>query len=608
MKLRVLLLLSLWLVPLANAQNAKHEFRGAWVASVANLDWPSCNGCSSSVQQTQLVQIMDGLKEAGVNAVVFQVRTESDALYDSPYEPWSYWLTGEQGTAPDPFFDPLELAVDLAHERGMELHAWINPYRADRGSSYPKADNHVTNTHPEWILSYPSGIKILDPGIPDVRDHVTGVIGDILRRYDVDGIHYDDYFYPYEGSTNEDDATFATYNRGFTNRGDWRRDNINLLIEQVQDTVQTVRPEAAHGVSPFGIWKNGIPSGTSGLDAYNVIYADAVAWLQAQDIDYLAPQLYWSSQRSFDADGDGDLDFNRQRFTTLAPWWASVRNGRHIYPGVAAYRAGQPGFEPEEIPTQLRYVREHADLDGTIVFRARSGILFGGYGLADSLESDLYRHPALTPTMEWKNMDAPGAPGTLSETWNGDDLTLTWSAPTDGDAEARRYAVYRIPSPSAPTFPDALENPEHLIAVTGETQIVDRPYMASSPWTYVVTAVSANSIESPVSNTVVVNGRAVSAEERPSGVLALMPPRPNPTTGQSEIEFTLTAPLAVSVRVYDVLGREVATLLDGEAAPAGTQTLVWDGHTASGPAPTGTYLVVLEADGERRMERVTILR
>ncbi|HIL56901.1 MAG TPA: glycoside hydrolase family 10 protein, partial [Rhodothermales bacterium] len=229
MKSRLLFLLSLWLVPLANAQNAKHEFRGAWVASVANLDWPSCNGCSSSVQQTQLVQIMDGLKEAGVNAVVFQVRTESDALYDSPYEPWSYWLTGEQGTAPDPFFDPLELAVELAHERGMELHAWINPYRADRGSSYPKADNHVTNTHPEWILSYPSGIKILDPGIPDVRDHVTGVIGDILRRYDVDGIHYDDYFYPYEGTSDEDDATFATYNRGFTNRGDWRRDNINLL-------------------------------------------------------------------------------------------------------------------------------------------------------------------------------------------------------------------------------------------------------------------------------------------------------------------------------------------------------------------------------------------
>lgn len=608
MKSRLLFLLSLWLVPLANAQNAKHEFRGAWVASVANLDWPSCNGCASSVQQTQLVQIMDGLKEAGVNAVVFQVRTESDALYDSPYEPWSYWLTGEQGTAPDPFFDPLELAVELAHERGMELHAWINPYRADRGSNYPKADNHVTNTHPEWILSYPSGIKILDPGIPDVRDHVTGVIGDILRRYDVDGIHYDDYFYPYEGTSDEDDATFATYNRGFTNRGDWRRDNINLLIAQVQDTVQTVRPEAAHGVSPFGIWKNGIPSGTSGLDAYNVIYADAVAWLEAQDIDYLAPQLYWSSQRSFDADGDGDLDFNRQRFTTLAPWWASVRNERHIYPGVAAYRAGQPGFEPEEIPTQLRYVRQHADLDGTIIFRARSGILLGGYGLADSLESDLYRNPALTPTMEWKNMDAPGAPGTLSETWNGDDLTLTWSAPTDGDAEARRYAVYRIPSPTAPTFPDALENPEHLIAVTGETQIVDRPYAASSPWTYVVTAVSANSIESPVSNAVVVNGRAVSAEERPSGVLALMPPRPNPTTGLSEIEFTLAAPLAVTVRVYDVLGREVATLLDGEATPAGVQTLVWDGHTASGPAPTGTYLVVLEADGERRMERVTILR
>ncbi|HMB92728.1 MAG TPA: family 10 glycosylhydrolase, partial [Rhodothermales bacterium] len=277
--------------PSASAQPeplAKYEFRGAWIATVINLDWPNSPTSSTQAQQAQLITMLDELKESGINAVLFQVRSEADAMYASEIEPWSYWLTGEQGVAPDPFYDPLAFAIEEAHKRGMELHAWFNPYRAVRGSGYPNAPSHVSVEHPEWILTL-GGLQVLDPGLPDVRDHNARVIADVARRYDIDGVHFDDYFYPYPPNqiTNEDDATFAAHNRGFTNRGAWRRDNVNLFVAQVYDSLQVIRPSASFGISPFGIWKNGVPSGITGLDAYNVIYGDAVAWLDAQIIDYV---------------------------------------------------------------------------------------------------------------------------------------------------------------------------------------------------------------------------------------------------------------------------------------------------------------------------------
>ncbi len=612
MFLRVLLLATILGLGAASAQAPKHEFRGVWIASVANLDWPSSPGLSTDTQKASLLSILDGLQSVGVNAVVFQVRAESDALYDSPFEPWSYWLTGEQGTPPSPYYDPLAFAVEAAHARGMELHVWINPYRADRGSNYPKAASHVTNTHPEWLLSFSqTGIKILDPGLPEVRDHVASVVADIVRRYDVDGVHYDDYFYPYpdgdrgfDGITNEDDATFATHARGFTDRGDWRRDNVNLLVGQIQDSIQAVRPEVVHGVSPFGLWKSGTPATTFGLDAYEVIYADAVAWLNAQDIDYLTPQLYWSSLRSFDSDGDGDLDFNNQRFTTLAAWWASVRNERHVYPGVAAYRSGQPGFEANEIPNQIRYVRRRGDLEGTVMFRAKSGVLFSAYGLADSLRTDLYRTPALPPVMPWKSMDAPGSPTALTAVQRDGStmIDVSWTAPASGDADARFYAVYRIPEAEAGDLASAMGDSKNLAAVTGETSVTDVP-MAGGAYTYVVTGVSANSIESVPSNAAVVQS-SVATEVSPNAVLALDVPRPNPVHGQSTLRFALRQPARVTLRIVDVLGREVARLLDRTPLAADAHEVVW---TPTGLV-SGTYVVVLEAGGARVSHPVVVLR
>ncbi|MDE3058211.1 MAG: family 10 glycosylhydrolase, partial [Bacteroidota bacterium] len=283
----------LWCLPFivsslyAEGSPPKREFRGVWIATVANIDWPLHKGEPPAVQQRELISILDNLKSSGINAVIFQVRPECDALYRSSIEPWSYWLTGEQGKPPEPVWDPLHFAIEQAHKRGMELHAWFNPYRAVRlasgKGSYPLAPNHVAVRHPDWILTF-GALKLLNPGLPAVRTYVTNVILDVVRRYDVDGIHFDDYFYPYSPITNEDSLTFLRYSRGFTNLADWRRDNVNLLIKMIHDSISVIKPWVKFGISPFGIWRNKIAdggAGTNGFEAYDKLYCDALEWLRA---------------------------------------------------------------------------------------------------------------------------------------------------------------------------------------------------------------------------------------------------------------------------------------------------------------------------------------
>jgi uncharacterized lipoprotein YddW (UPF0748 family) len=308
----------------------KREARGAWIATVTNIDWPSSNTSSVATQQQQLISILDQLSAAGINIAIFQVRSECDAMYQSPYEPWSYWLTGTQGLAPNPLWDPLAFAVTEAHKRGMELHVWFNPYRAVRAvagsGNYSAATTHITKTHPEWILQV-GDIKFLDPGLQAVRDYVTKIFSDVVRRYDIDAVHIDDYFYV-QGITTQDSATFTKYSRGFTvsSIGDWRRDNVNLLIKQIHDSIQAIKPWIKWGVAPAGIWKNGVPSGITGNDNYSVLYCDAVAWMAGKYIDYLAPELYWKIG-------------GPQDFTKLLPWWQNdtISHGIQIFPGLAAY-------------------------------------------------------------------------------------------------------------------------------------------------------------------------------------------------------------------------------------------------------------------------------
>ncbi len=475
----------------------KREFRAAWIASVASLDWPTDPNAAPDVQQAQLLRILDTLKAAGINAVMFQIRPECDALYQSSYEPWSYWLTGSQGSPPFPFYDPLEFAVEQAHARGMELHAWFNPYRAERVIGlYSLASSHVVVQHPDWILNFPAiNQRLLDPGLPQVRDYITAVIMDVVRRYDIDGVHFDDYFYPYPGTgfsgiTNEDDATFASYNRGFINRGDWRRDNVNLQMREIKDSIDMVKPYIKFGISPFGIWKNGVPSGIIGLDAYSTLYADPIAWIREGSIDYLTPQLYWKI--------GGNQDYSK-----LMPWWSdsTAFYGRHHYPG---HIFGS--YTTSELPNQVRLNRANAKVGGSVFFRA-SFFLDHSLGFADTLEHDLYRSISILPIMAWKDTVQPYMPrGIRYDLLQPDGVAaLQWDLPNpapDGDS-ASRYVVYRFDhSPQA----SETDDPAAIVSVEGgRHSFLPTPPTTGSPYYYVATALDRNYNESLTSSIVSVS-------------------------------------------------------------------------------------------------------
>ncbi|MBX2819949.1 MAG: family 10 glycosylhydrolase [Rhodothermaceae bacterium] len=589
-------------MPLRAQENPlpKYEFRGAWMASVLNLDWPDQNASAAS-QEATLTEMLDALQDAGINALIFQVRAESDALYLPGLEPWSFWLTGEQGAAPDPFIDPLDLIIEEAHRRGMELHAWFNPYRAIRGSGYTNSPDHITQTQPDWTLAF-GNLVLLDPGLQEVRDHVTKVIMDVARRYDIDGVHFDDFFYPYPPNTItiEDINTFNAFNRGFTNMGDWRRDNVNLLIEQVSDSLQAIKPYLKFGISPFGIWRNGVPSGIVGLDAANVIYGDALAWLDAQTIDYIAPQLYWAF--------GGAQDYGK-----LAPWWASQTNGRHLYTGHGLYRSDPNTFastlySESEVPNQVRFNRRHEAIQGSVFFRSKNITDFLSKGFADSLETDLFRFPALTPPMDWKDMQAPDPPVNLQFAWTAtDEITLNWESTED--LNQSKYAVYRVLTEDFGDPSDFMNDPQHMLAVTGDTFYVDKPGIAQAPYYYFVTSVSRNSIESSPSNIIDVQGRAVAVEQEVPAFAELYQNFPNPFSSSTEIRFHLQKPALLSLFVHNVLGQRVATLMDNQSASSGLQTVSWDGEDESGKRlSSGTYYYVLTAGEYYAIKGMVLLR
>ncbi len=476
----------------------KRETRGAWIATVANIDWPSSNTSSVAAQQAQLTSIFDQLSAAGINVAIFQIRSECDAMYQSPYDPWSYWLTGSQGTAPNPLWDPLAYAVQLAHERGMELHAWFNPYRAERSvGNYSTSSNHVTKTHPEWILqvvtSPTTGAKVnfLDPGLQAVRDYVSKIISDVVRRYDVDAAHMDDYFYV-EPMGNQDATTFANFPRGFTDLGDWRRDNVNLLIKQVYDSIQVIKPWVKWGISPRGIWRNGVPTGIVGNDNYITIFCDAKAWLNGKYIDYLAPQLYWKIG-------------GNQDYTKLLPWWNSVSNGREIIPGLAAYRINASGFGPaSEIANQIRFDRADGSTEAGNFLYTTNSITGNFGGIIDTLKNDLYHYKALLPPMKWKDTIPPNAPQQIRFARLGSNPidVVQWDTPSpasDGDT-AGFYVVYK--TPSASVSQTDIDDAKNILSVSNSHYI--NPLNIATPVTgnFVVTTLDRNHNESPASGVV----------------------------------------------------------------------------------------------------------
>jgi uncharacterized lipoprotein YddW (UPF0748 family) len=326
------------------ASAAQAEVRGAWISSVHNLDWPSKKGLSAAQQKAELVRLLDAAGSLGLTDVFFQVRPEGDALYRSSLEPWSRFLTGTQGK--DPGYDPLAFCISEAAKRGIRVHAWFNPYRASVKAGAPLASNHMARRFRPYAHKVGT-VVCMDPGSEEVQDHVVKVVTDVARRYDVAGIHFDDYFYPYPSVGRlPDGKTYQRYRAGGggLSLGDWRRDNVNRLIARVSSSVKKAKPHLVFGVSPFGIYTKGQPSTVkAGLDQYHEIYADPLKWMRSGWVDYIAPQLYWK-------------DNSPQSFTELLKWWRSPSvNPRRVpvYPGIASYRMNEKGWPAQEIVRQV---------------------------------------------------------------------------------------------------------------------------------------------------------------------------------------------------------------------------------------------------------------
>lgn len=403
-------------------RNVQYEFRGLWVATVNNLDWPSRPGLSSEQQIAELTSIIDRAAKLNFNAIVLQVRTECDAFYMSSHEPWSHFLTANMGTSPNPLYDPLALAVDLCHKRGMELHAWINPYRAGNPNTKGKySAQHVSRTKPEIVRNI-GDFLWLDPSEPGAQEHILTVIRDLVTRYDLDGIHYDDYFYPYRsyykgGSTEfPDNAQWQKYKAGGgqLSRDDWRRDHVNRLVERIYSEVKVAKPWVKVGISPFGIWRPGYPSDVTGMDQYQELYADARLWINKGWLDYWTPQLYWKT------------DAPKQKYSSLLNWWVEQNNSRrHVWPGLIPGNIQEKAWDGSEIISQVQLTRANRGSTGNVHFRAKQVL---NHGPTRAVFEKIYADPALVPPSPWLSQAAPQKPMVSLDRSENPAMTVTWSA------------------------------------------------------------------------------------------------------------------------------------------------------------------------------------
>ncbi len=386
------------------------EFRGVWVASVANIDWPSSRKLSTFAQQRELLALLDRAVQLHLNAIIFQVRPAADALYASSIEPWSEYLTGTQGKAPEPFWDPLSFAVREAHARNLELHAWFNPYRARHtDAKSPLAKNHIARTNPTLVKSY-AGYLWMDPGERAVRERTVKVVLDVVNRYDIDAVHLDDYFYPYPENDRRgraiafnDDRSWLRYKKakGVLSRADWRRDNVDQLVQQLDVGIHRVKPWVRFGVSPFGIWRPGFPAQIRGFDSYAGLYADARKWLREGWLDYFTPQLYWPTTKV------------EQSYPVLLKWWAGENIfHRHLWPGNFTSRAGGPGasaFSVSELAEQIRVTRAQGDATGNVHFSMKP-FLVNQASMNDTLVAGPYAERAIIPATPWLTVAPPSVP------------------------------------------------------------------------------------------------------------------------------------------------------------------------------------------------------
>jgi uncharacterized lipoprotein YddW (UPF0748 family) len=441
----------------------KREFRGVWIASVANIDWPSKAGLAREDQQLEFIDILKMHKTNGLNAVVVQIRPAADAFYPSRYEPWSKWLTGKLGQAPQPYYDPLQFMIDESHKLGLEFHAWFNPYRGIMNVDTAHIDSaSVAFQHPDWFVKYDKHLYF-NPGLPEARRHVTNVILDVVNRYAVDGIHFDDYFYPYKVAklVFPDSASFVKYGQDFPQIDDWRRNNVDELIKNISDSIRKVKPFVQFGVSPFGVWRNQDkdPAGSAtqaGVTCYDDLYADVLKWMREGWIDYVTPQIYWS------------IGFKRADYKVIAEWWNKNSHGIPVYIGQAVYRVNSNNAdttwkESNQIPKQIRLNRSLENISGSVFFSSKSfkpNLL----GVNDSLRNDFYRYPALIPASSPNNFNVQYP---LTFTADAKSITLQWTESVENKnlSPHNRYVIYRFKEGDQID----LNNPENILALVTDT-------------------------------------------------------------------------------------------------------------------------------------------
>jgi uncharacterized lipoprotein YddW (UPF0748 family) len=442
----------------------KYEFRGVWVATVNNIDWPSQPGLPVEVQKKEVIDILNLHKSLGMNAIIFQVRPCSDAFYPSPFEPWSRYLTGIPGKSPDPLWDPLQFWIEECHKRSMELHAWMNPYRIAQHADEPLAYDHKIFSKPEWAIIY--GDKIyFDPGIPGTREYVTSVVCDIVRRYDVDGIHMDDYFYPYP--TNEpfpDEGSFKRNSRAFPpeEKMSWRRENVDILIKMISDSIRSIKPYVKFGISPFGVWRNQRedPEGsatTAGVTNYDHLYADIRKWLKQGWIDYVVPQIYW------------EIGFKVADFETLCKWWNNNSFGKNLYIGLAPFKLDRKATAPawrksDQLPDQIEMLRKYPNISGCVFFSSKS-FSRDLLGFQDSLAKRLFKYAALTPPLNGELQNRPDPPAQLTVSGR----KVNWEAPLAKSASGLPYHYLIYLNKPDETFDS--NNPMKIEKYTDETSV-----------------------------------------------------------------------------------------------------------------------------------------
>ncbi len=375
---------------------AKPEFRGVWVATVDNIDWPAKGNTSSDSQKAEFIKMLDQHQRNGINAMVVQIRPATDAFYPSPYEPWSQWLTGLQGLPPSPYYDPLQFMIDETHKRGMVFHAWCNPYRAEfKIGQSPLTATHITKLYPQWFLTY-GDKRYFDPGNKEAQQHVVKVIRDVVSRYAVDAIHFDDYFYPYRitGKEFPDSVSFARYGNRM-NKEDWRRSNVDSIILMLSKAIKEENKNCQFGISPFGVWRNidkdlNGSSTKAGQTNYDDLYADILLWLRKGWIDYVAPQLYF------------EIGHRTVDYTVLLDWWSKHSYGKHCYIGLGIYKSGSNAAwsDKTQLPRQIEMLRNTANVQGMIFFSSKN-IQSNTNGWSDSLRLNYFKDPAAVPVMEW---------------------------------------------------------------------------------------------------------------------------------------------------------------------------------------------------------------